>query len=296
MRSYIRDQIYKASKKRLTNAILWIELSIPTLTDEGGWRTIIDHATGVIEEAASMTIDGEAIAPLFVVVTNHTFLANEDVEGEPSFGSLHTIGIPDFPIGRVADLEDLLEGYDKHRDVFAMMEGWRVGRAIPPTFDGTPGEFVAPDGTVTRPIKIGDRILVPDEKGEQVLVVVDELTSYRNNLAVAVRNEATDQAWIYEMPLTEAERQAASRYTDAVFGKSNASRKLREDDPFDLYDWIRNAYSRTTPEQLAKLMEGPGWEPYRNFPTEEMRKRLARQYTKSIWAQTREKKAKGQES
>lgn len=132
LRSYIRDQIYKTSKKRLTNAILWIELSIPTLTNEDGWRMIIDHATGVIEEAISMTIDGESIAPMFVVLTNHTFLANEDVEGEPSFGSLHTIGISDFPLGRTADLEDLLEAYDKYRDVFAMMEGWRIARAIPP--------------------------------------------------------------------------------------------------------------------------------------------------------------------
>lgn len=125
-----------------------------------------------------------------------------------------------------------------------------------------------------------------------MVVIVDELVSVGAELTVAVRNEATDQAWLYKMPLTEAEAQAASRYTDAVFGKSNASRSLREDDPFDLYDWIRKAYSRTTPEQLAKLMEEPGWEPYRDLPTEEKRKRLARQYTKAIWAQSHpEKKA-----
>jgi hypothetical protein len=166
------------------------------------------------------------------------------------------------------------------------MEGWRVSRAIPPTFDGTPGEFVAADGSVTRPIKIGDRVLVAGPDGEQVLVIVDELASVGDKITVFVRNEATNQVWMYEMPLTEAEAQAASRYTDAVFGKSNVSRPLRQDDPFDLYDWILNAYARTTPEQLAKSMEGPGWEPYRDLPTEEKKRQLARQYTKAIWARS----------
>jgi hypothetical protein len=40
--------------------------------------------------------------------------------------------------------------------------------------------------------------------------------------------------------------------TDAVFGKHNASRGLRESDPFDLYDWMLNAYAAAKPDQLAK--------------------------------------------
>jgi hypothetical protein len=287
---YIRDQIYKAAKKKLTNPILWIELSVPDVHGEADWRALMHHVNDVMADAQAMTVDGEPIGPTFVIVTNHTFLSNEDVVGEPFFAALHSINVSDFCLGRTADLEDLLESYDKYRDVFAMMEGWRIARAIPPSFDGTPGEFLNADGTVTRPIKIGDRVIVSGPTGEEVVVVVDELASSGDKITVAVRDEIRNITWMYEMPLSKAEAQAASRYTDAVFGKSNVSRKLRQDDPFDLYDWILNAYSRTTPEQLAKLMLEPLWEPYRDLPTEQKRRRFARQYTKAIWMRSHPEK------
>ena len=33
--------------------------------------------------------------------------------------------------------------------------------------------------------------------------------------------------------------------------KDNASRALRNDDPFDLYDWLLNAYAKMTQEHVA---------------------------------------------
>jgi hypothetical protein len=86
------------------------------------------------------------------------------------------------------------------------------------------------------------------------------------------------------MPLTAGEAQAARRYTDAVFGKDNASRGLRHDDPFDLYDWLLNAHANMTQEQVDKFFEqNPTLARYKGLPLKEARVRVARENTKGIW-------------
>jgi hypothetical protein len=289
LESYVRDQIHAASKKKLTNPIFWFELSIPTLRSEADWRTIAAKAEAVIREAEkSMTVDGQPMAPAFVVITNHTFLANEDVEGEPSFGFLQTIKVDDYPFGRAMEIEAALEAYDKYRDIFWLMQAWRMARTVPTTFDGTPPELLASDGTPQRTIKIGDVIEAPDMNGQPVQATVEEIATMGDKAMVAVG--VNGRHWLVEMPLTEGEERAAARFTDAVFGKDNASRGLREDDPFDLYDWLLNAYAQTTPEQLAKLMrEDAGMRAFDRLSPSDARVRIAREYTKRIWAMSRGK-------
>jgi SEC-C motif len=227
LEGYVRDQIYKASKKKLTNPIFWFELSIPTMMTEADWRTVAEKAEAAIRGAEnSMTVDGQPIAPAYVVITNHTFLANEDVTGHPCFGFLQTIKIDDYPYGRSMELEAALEGYDKHRDIFWLMEAWKTASTVPTTFDGSPPELLDSDGKPQPTVKIGAMIEVPDMDGKTVLATVEEISSWGDDkamLAVA----ANGRHWL----LTAGEAQAARRYTDAVFGKDNASRGLRDDDP-----------------------------------------------------------------
>src|SRR5438128_496882 len=58
---YIRDQIYKAAKKRLNNPILWVELSIPTIHSQAEWATLMRHVNAVMDDAKSMTVDAVPI-------------------------------------------------------------------------------------------------------------------------------------------------------------------------------------------------------------------------------------------
>jgi hypothetical protein len=111
--------------------------------------------------------------------------------------------------------------------------------------------------------------------------------------AVAVvRDVATNNTWLQEFPLTEGQTQAAARFTDAIFGKDNASRGLRDSDPFDLYDWFLKMYADTKPEQLAKLIhEDAGLRQYEGLSPAEARVRLAREYTKRMWATSQARKA-----
>ena len=103
---------------------------------------------------------------------------------------------------------------------------------------------------------------------------------------------ANGRHWLVEMPLTAGEAQAARRYTDAVFGKDNASRGLRDDDPFDLYDWLLKAHANMTQEQVDKFFEqNSTMAHYKGLPLKEARVRVAREYTKWTWMRSQQDKA-----
>jgi hypothetical protein len=271
--------------RSLQNPIFWLELSIPTLSTEDDWRAVAAHIKTIIGDAEKMTIDGESLSPAFVMITNHTFLANEDIAGEPTFAVLQTLHIADYPFGRAIEIEDALEGYDKYRDVFWMMEAWRLARTIPTAFDGTPPELLSPDGQPQKTVQINDTLLVQGNDGNEVAVRVEEIVSMGDKAAAMVHDVATNERWLAEFPLTEGEKLAAARFADAIFGKDNASRRLRDSDPFDLYDWLLKVYADAKPEQLAKLIrEDAGLRQFEGLSPAEARVRLAREFTKRLWA------------
>jgi hypothetical protein len=280
---YVRSRIYDAARKRLLNPVFWIELSIPTLTTNVDCLSVAAHVKTIIRNAENMKIDGEPLSPAFVVITNHTFLANEDIAGEPSFALLETLLIPDYPF-HATDIEDALEGYDKHRDIVWMMNALQVARTIPHTFDGTPPELLSPDGEPQRTVQIGDTVVVQHKDGNRVTVRIEDITSMGDKAVAMVRDVTTNSTWLQEFPLTEGQKQAAGRFTDAIFGKDNASRGLRDSDPFDLYDWLLKVYADAKPEQLAKLFrEDEGLRQFEGLSPAEARVRIAREYAKRIW-------------
>ena len=75
--------------------------------------------------------------------------------GHPCFGLLQTIKIDDYPFGRPMEIEAALEGHDKHRDNFWLMEAWKTARTVPTTFDGSPPELLDSDGKPQPTVKIG---------------------------------------------------------------------------------------------------------------------------------------------
>jgi hypothetical protein len=289
---YVRNQIYHASRKLLQNPVFWLELSIPTLSTEADWRAVAAHITSMICNAETMKIDGKPLSPAFVVITNHTFLANEDIAGEPGFALLETLHIPDYPFGRTMEIEDALEGYDKHRDVVWMMKALRLARTIPTTFDGTPPELLSPDGQPRKTVQIGDTLVVRDKDGNRVTMRVEDISSMGDKAMAMLRDVVTNSTWLQEVPLTEGAAQAAARFTDAIFGKDNASRGIHDSDLFDLYDRFLRRYADAKPEQLAKLArEDAGFRQFEGLSPAEARVRVAREYTKRMWSTSQARKA-----
>jgi hypothetical protein len=287
----VHDQIYATSKKKLTNPIYWFELSIPTLNSEAVWRTVAAKVEAVIREVEkSMTVDGQPITSAFVVITNHTFLANEDIEGQPSFGFVQAIKVDDYPFGRPVETEAALEAYDKYRDIFWLMEAWKVGRTVPTTFDGSPPELLTEDGNVQRTLRIGDVVDSDGPDGKIVKATVKDVASMGDKAMVVLTASGRD--WMAEYALSVNEAQVARRFTDAVFGKQNASRVLRDDDPYDLYDWLLKAHAKMTQAQAQKFFEQhPSTNRYKSLPLNEARVRIAREQTKWLWVRMQQEKA-----
>jgi hypothetical protein len=286
LESYVRGQIHRASKKKLTNPIYCFELSIPTVTTEAAWRTIAAQVDGVIRATeATMTVDGQPLPPALVLVTNHTFLVNEDMVGAPFFGSLATVNIHDYPMGELVDIEVAFAGYDKYRDLFWLADAWKFANVVPTTFDGSPPELLAPDGQLQRTIQVGDMFRVSDEHGNEIVARVRQIVSTGDKATAVVYDEATKKTWLASVPLTKAEKDAAAHFTDAVFGNSDARHRLREGDPFDLYDFFLDTYGNITREQADRLFEAtPALRHLKDVPLEEARVRLAREFTKRVWA------------
>jgi hypothetical protein len=284
LETYIRGRIHSASSKRLVNPIYWIELGIPTLTKEADWRAIAERVNVILRDAQSMTVDGQPIVPAYVVVTNHTFLANEDVKGDPAFGFLGAVNIPDFSFSGPREIEDALASYDRHRDLHWMMKAWQISRSVPTTFDGSPPELLSPDGVPQPTLKIGDTIKVPDEAGNPVEGRITAITSADDGALVAVTIASPPRQIIARVPLTEQEAEAARRFSDAVFGVRNPSHRLAEGDLFGLYDWLRHAYADTPPTAFATRMErDPHMRQFGHLSAEDFRIRMAREDTKRIW-------------
>ena len=190
------------------------------------------------------------------------------------------------------EIEDALESYDKHRDIVWMMKAWHLARTIPTTFDGTAPELLSSDGQPQKTVQIGDTLVVRDKDGNGVTVRIEDISSMGDKAIAAVRDVATNSRWLQEFPLTEGETQAAARFTDAIFGKDNASRSMRDSDLFDLYDWFLIQYADTKPEQLFKLIrEDAGLRQFEGLSAAEARMRLAREHTKRMWPTSQARKA-----
>jgi hypothetical protein len=170
---------------------------------------------------------------------------------------------------------------------------WKSGRrpAPPTTFDGSPPELLDSDGKPQRTVNIGDVLEVPDMDGKTVRATVEEIASWGDDKAMLAVG-TNGRHWLVEMPLTAGEAQAARRYTDAVFGKDNASHGLRDDDPFDLYEWLLKAYANMTQQQVDRFFqENPTVAGYKGLSLKEARIRVAREHTKCLWSRSQHDRA-----
>jgi hypothetical protein len=96
------------------------------------------------------------------------------------------------------------------------------------------------------------------------------------------------------MPLSAGAVKAAERFTDAIFGKDNAERGMRDENPFDLYDFLLRAHAHLTPQQADKFFDdNPTVRHYKGLPLKEARVRIAREQTKRVWIRTQQEKRTG---
>lgn len=286
LRQWLRDQIYRASSKRLENAVYCFELSIPECFGRETWRLIQQLVRVTLAEAETITVGGQPTVPAYVIVTNHAHLVNDDAGGPDQVAMLDGYKLETFRSGVEVPLETALEWHDEHRDITWLLRSMEEVERIPSTFDGRPPEFVAAEKAGEHILHIGEMVQIDMPDGTAVKGKVHDILSHEDRAHIVI--ETPDgQHNITEIPLTPTEAAAARAYGDAVFGKPQ-KRQRNLEDITELYDWFLEVYSKYDREALLRqIPDHPERAEIAELPLDKMRVRVAREVTKAAYHQTK---------
>lgn len=285
LRQWIRDQIHRASSKKLQNPVYAFELSIPHCFDPTIWKSIHQLVKEARLEAENITVDGQPASPAHVFVTNHAHLVNDDAGDLDQVAMLEGYRLETFRAGAQVPSETALEWHDEHRDITWVMSCMAEVERIPSTFDGRPPEFLAAELTGERPLKIGQELVIELPDHEPVQGKVHDVLSQGDRAHVILETSDGTHS-IVEIPLTATEASAARTYGDAVFGKPQKRQKNLEEIT-ELYDWFLEVYSKYDKDALLRqISDHPDRDQIAKMPMDRMLVRVAREVTKAAFHQT----------
>jgi hypothetical protein len=275
LRQWVRNQLYRASKKKLDNPIYWFELSIDVVFSADEWRTVREIIVKAINEAETLTVAGTPAAPAYVFVTNNIQLVNDDAVGSPLMALLEGFRIPDLKSNILLPFDAAMEARDRHRDVAWVFECLQEIQRIPMTFDGHPSELLGANGEALASFKIGQPLEITNEDGQRCSGIVEDVCSMGDRVFVYLLDSGVRQAAI--VPLSPQEIAAVAVHGDAIFGKPEGPHRNLEGDPLALYDWFLKTYSSFPRASLLRRMSQnhPG-QSFDGLTTQELATRLAR--------------------
>ncbi|MGV1917087.1 YecA family protein [Rhizobium sp. 22-785-1] len=283
LRRWIRDKIYAASKKRLTNPVYWLELSLGvelTREDAELLQKLVGSAVG---EAEDLTVGGTPAEPAYVVVTNNPDFASDEIRSITNFALLGGYRMPDFREG-VVDIETALERHDKHRPIRRVLECMEEVQQVPIRFDVVPDELIDEQGVPLPVAGIGDRIVYPCADGSESTGLITEATVGGEDVFYVVADEKDGKQVIVKSPLTEPEKRAVQTYGNTIFGKPELP-QTNTNDPMRFYDRMLEIFQDYPREALLRQLEGhPQRKDFENLPRTALVSRAARELTKVVVA------------
>jgi hypothetical protein len=282
LRSWIRNMLYKASEKKLPNAVYWFELSIGSPIQRKDLLVLHELIRSYVREAENMTIGKEfkePPVPAYVFVTNHAYFANDDIEKSGRVCILEGFRINDLQTENPIDLETAMEQRDRHRDIIWVYESFNQMGHVRPTFNGTPAELFESDGLP----QIGDPIAFTRPDGTEAVGKIRDVASMGNEVVLAVDDDATHTRCILRMPMSDDEAKAVSIYGNAVFGKPEGPSKNYDGDILGLYDRFLEMYADYPRDSLLREVEGhPNYEHMAILDNQALRVRVVRELIKRI--------------
>jgi len=284
LRQWLRDQLYSASKKKLKNPVYCFELSLHADLNREEWEQIAELIRGILKEAETLKIKGEAPVPAYVIITN-----NVDVLAHQEFAINRLLMLFGFCIddwfenGSEVEIEAAFDSHDKHRDIHSIFKSLEEIEEIPQSFDGLPVMLDEQGNEVTMQVRVGTRIEYPDATGSPRVGLVYDITSTGKEAWLCVESEGEHH--IVKMPLTEYEIGAVQKYGDAVFGKPEGKRRDLEGDPLKFYDWITSVYQKYDRKALLiQIKDHRKFEEFSGLSIDQLRIRAAREVTKAAIA------------
>lgn len=269
----IRNQLFNALKKDLPhNRVIFINLNIPgNTTNEGRVRWLDDVIRQMRKGQNTITINGKPAPKAYVFVTNHPFLYNLDSFSFPPAAVAEGFKIPDFRLDSAfLSLRHALKSREKHIDMLDLMKAMKEYDQIPSTFEGEIPEYAFREIKEPR-LKIGNKYLVPDDSGEEVVGILQDAVVLENEKKVYGLYQLNNGKQILATcPLSGQEYKAFKQYPDTFFGVYKKHSKKAKD-PLDLFDFFHGVYRNTPKQKLLKFLEGHAdYEKLKNESQEEL--------------------------
>lgn len=281
LRSWLRDKLYSASKKQLTNPVYWFELGIGEKLSGDDARRLQNLIGDAVLEAESLTVKGQPPQPAYVVVTNNADLADDDADGNILFALFQGFRMEDFR-EEFLELESAMERHDRHRPIRRVLECMEEVQQVPTSFDGVPDELLDASGNSIDIPQVGDRIAYPQQDGTEGTGQIEEMTAMGREAYVIVADDKTSARVLVKMPLTVREAKAAKVLGNAIFGKPEGPHE-NITDPLRFYDRMLEIYHDYPHESLLiQLGNHPKKEEFSKLSRDDLVVRVAREITKSM--------------
>jgi len=247
----IGDQLYKAlAKEAKYKRIIFIDANVPNLMEN--LQNIIDELK---EKETTLTINKQPAPPAYIFITNHSYAYDLTGCKFERMGFAHGFKIVDFKVGTTFySIRDVLEGRKKHKDMDLLIKSIREHGDIPATFDGEIPEFSFDEAVKKNRLVIGNRYLIPDGQGNDVVgVLMTATVSEKEKKIFGVYRLDNGKQLICVNSMSDEEVIAYQKYPDTFFGiPLNQSGEAK--DPMELFDFFHNTYKNTPREKLLEFM------------------------------------------
>lgn len=250
----IGDQLYRALRKRADHPrVVFIELNSHPRVNRNEVMDFVRQISAHLRKLEKgLSIKGNPAPEAYVFLTNFPYQFNLEATNVFKFAFAEGFKIPEFNSGlSTPNIREALRIRKDHYEMFQLMKSIREHSEIPSTFDGEAPEMAF--GKTEARLKIGERYLVPDKDGKEVVGKLVEATVAWDK-AMGIYRLGDGRSIIATCPLTKDELAAYRKYPDTFFGVYKEQGRKAET-PLDLFDFFFDTYKQTTKEKLLEFMK-----------------------------------------
>lgn len=246
----LNDALKKEAKHQ---RIVFVDIGKPAGTFEEAKELLLRAAESLRELETVPRLNGQNLPQAYVIITNNSFW--HDLQGQNfKFAALgEGFKIPGFKNDYKGTIRDGLIEREKHKEVLGLIDSMAKHQEIPVTFDGkNPALAFNQVSDDNPPLLIGDRYLVPSDKGDVVGILRHVFVDEKKKLAIGAYDIEEGRSIMLSCPLSDVELAAYKKHPNTFFGQIQPKTKI--DDPLEFYDWLYNCYRNAPKERLLEFM------------------------------------------
>lgn len=248
-----RQLIGALEKQADFDRVVFIDINRSIGTTKEDAMRVFDRAVKIVKRSERIVVSGKQAPTAYVILTN--FPDQYSLDNSSFFSAVAFLGykIPDFGEGSTfPSVREAVRARERHIEVYELKKSIAEHALLPSTFDGKMPSSVF--GSSER-LRIGQRYLVPNSDGAQVVGILEDAAVLTNERqAYGIYKLEDGKRVIITCPLTAEELEDYQRYPDTFFGVYKKVPK-RTDDPVDLFYFFHNVYKDSPRECLLEFIK-----------------------------------------